>query len=527
MQREWDYKDVKAMNEYSSLSQQLLIGEALKCAAHNVPKQEAFVFEEKRLTYEETLKKASSAAGWILSQGIRKGDHIACLFKNNLEFIDVYFGASLSGTVLVPVNFRLVPNELIFIINQSEARMLFIEAEYVEMIHSISEQLPMVEHYIVNGTASLPKGWISYNQIGMAAELPVDLRDDDAHVIIYTSGTTGKPKGAVLSHKNLYMNAQNKMYHSPSPLGTKLLIVPPLFHVAGLAHIAITCLMQGTMHIQREYQPVQILETIEREGINSMFLVPSMWNFLLQVPNFNDYDVSSMKVCAIGGAICPLEIKKGIMNAFPNAQLNEAFGQTEMSPTTTYLTGEDTLRKTDSVGRPSINVRIRIVDEEMNDVPIGEVGEIVYQGPTMMKEYYRNLEGTKEAFRGGWFHSGDLVRMDEEGFIYIVDRKKDMIISGAENIYPKEIEEALYQHEAVLESAVIGVPDADWGESVKAFIVLKPGYELSEQNVIDHCRLCVSSYKKPRYVEFIETLPKNASGKILKTALRQGDYAKE
>ena len=228
------------MNEYSSLSQQLLIGEALKCAAHNVPKQEAFVFEEKRLTYEETLKKASSAAGWILSQGIRKGDHIACLFKNNLEFIDVYFGASLSGTVLVPVNFRLVPNELIFIINQSEARMLFIEAEYVEMIHSISEQLPMVEHYIVNGTASLPKGWISYNQIGMAAELPVDLRDDDAHVIIYTSGTTGKPKGAVLSHKNLYMNAQNKMYHSPSPLGTKLLIVPPLFHVAGLAHIAIT-----------------------------------------------------------------------------------------------------------------------------------------------------------------------------------------------------------------------------------------------------------------------------------------------
>ena len=294
----------------------------------------------------------------------------------------------------------------------------------------------------------------------------------------------------------------------------------PLFHISGLCFLSQNCITEGTIYIHRDFNPVNILQTIEAQKINSIVLVPTMWNFLFQVPNIEDYDVSSIVKCGVGGAICPLELKKKILQVFKNGGIHEAFGQTEMSPSTTYLIGEDALHKTASVGKPSINVRVRIVDENMNDVPQGEVGEIIYRGPTMMKRYYNNPQATEEAFKGGWFHSGDLVRMDEEGYIYVVDRKKDMIISGGENIYPKELEEVLYTHPDILEAAVIGVPDPNWGESVKAFVVMKPGKQLTEQEVIGYCQQHISSYKKPRIVEFIDVLPRNASGKILKTVLR-------
>jgi acyl-CoA synthetase (AMP-forming)/AMP-acid ligase II len=225
--------------------------------------------------------------------------------------------------------------------------------------------------------------------------------------------------------------------------------------------------------------------------------------------------------CTTGGAICPLELKKRILDVFPNAEIFESFGQTEMSPSTTSLLPEDALRKIASVGKPVMTLRVRVVDDEMNDVPIGEVGEIIYQGPTMLKEYYKQPEATQEAMRGGWFHSGDLVRMDEEGFVYIVDRKKDMIISGGENIYPAEIEEVLYTHPDILEAAVIGVPDPEWGESVKACVVLKQGRLLTQEQVIDYIRNSLASYKKPRFVEFLEALPRNAAGKVVKTTLRE------
>ena len=231
-----------------------------------------------------------------------------------------------------------------------------------------------------------------------------------------------------------------------------------------------------------------------------------------------------MTNCSLWGLIYPNKIKKRILQVFKNATILEAFGQTEMSPSTTYLAGEDALRKTESVGKPSINVRVRIVDNEMNDVPVGEVGEIVYQGPTTMKEYYKNEEATEEAFKGGWFHSGDLVRMDEEGYIYVVDRKKDLIISGGENIYPKELEDVLYSHPDILEAAVVGIPDPKWGETVKAYIVLKSGRQMTEEQVIQFCQSSIASYKKPRTIEFMESLPRNAAGKVLKMVLRTGAY---
>ncbi|AZV42782.1 acyl-CoA synthetase [Peribacillus asahii] len=510
-----------------SLSQQLLIGEALKCAAHNVPERVAFVYGHQRLTYQELLKRASHLSRWLREQGIGRNDKVGCLFKNGIPFVELYFGTSLNGNVFVPVNFRLVASEIEYIVNNSDVKILFIEEEFIETIRPIIDKLPQLQMIVIVDTVEkeLDFDAISYETI---FKNPVGyqnieiLNDEDAHVIIYTSGTTGRPKGAVLTHKNLYINGMNKLYHNSSPKGTTHLVIPPLFHIAALSLLVQNCLTEGTIVLHREFEPVNILETIQSEKINSMFLVPAMWNFLFQVPNLLDYDLSSMKNCSLGGAICPVEIKKRIMTVFKNANVYEAFGQTEMSPSTTYLYGEDSLRKnkTASVGKPSINVRIRIVDDEMNDVPVGEVGEIVYQGPTVMKEYYKNIEATKEAFKGGWFHSGDLVRMDEDGYIYVVDRKKDMIISGGENIYPKELEEVLYRHPDILEAAVIGIPDSRWGETVKAYIVLKPGKQLTKEQVIEFCKQHIASYKKPRIIEFIDSLPRNAAGKVLKTVLR-------
>lgn len=506
------------------LSKQLLVGELLKRTSHSSPDREAYVFEDQRMTYQQMDDKASHLAGWLQSQGIQKDDKAAFMLKNSMSFVEVVFGIVLSGGVAVPINYRLGAEEVAYILDNSDSKILFIDEEYVEMILSIKGRLDKIEKIIVVGASKSHSECIDYDSIFSTDTVYIpceDLTDEDAAFISYTSGTTGKPKGAVLTHKNICQNLLNMMYEGKTDFYQRQLICVPVFHVAGLLLSIMPCLSHGTTVLHREFNPVDVLETVEKEKINSFFLVPAMWNFLFQVPNFKDYDVSSVTTCSTGAAITPLELKKRILDNFENAELNEAFGQTETTATATHLKGEDALRKTSSVGRPMVNVEVRVVDEEMGDVEVGEVGEIVYRGPTVMKEYYKNPEATEEAFRGGWFHSGDLVKRDEEGFVYVIDRMDDMIISGGENIYPAEIEEVLYQIPEILECAVIGVPDKDWGERVKAIVVLKPETNLTSEAVIEYCEQHLASYKKPREVEFIDELPRNASGKVLKYVLKK------
>ncbi|TEU03027.1 MAG: acyl-CoA synthetase, partial [Dehalococcoidia bacterium] len=264
-----------------------------------------------------------------------------------------------------------------------------------------------------------------------------------------------------------------------------------------------------------------IMETIEKERINTILLIPAMTFFLLQLPDLEKYDTSSLRVWATGAAILPTETRKQIMKHFPNVKIFDLFGQTEMSPLVSALRHSESQGRETSVGRALPFIEIRVVDDNDNDVPVGTVGEAIYRGPTVMKEYYKNPEATAEAMRGGWFHSGDLVRRDEEGFIYIVDRKKDMIITGAENIYPAEIEEVLFKHPKILECAVIGVHDEEWGESVKAIVVCKEGESLTAEEVVEFCKEHLASYKKPKSVDFMDSLPRNPAGKVLKTVLRE------
>ncbi|WP_216831150.1 class I adenylate-forming enzyme family protein [Alkalihalobacterium elongatum] len=503
-------------------SRQQLVGGLLKKAAHQTPSKEAFIYEDTRITYQVLYDRATKAGHWLRSKGLEQDDKVGFILKNGLPFVEIFFATTLSGAVGVPINFRLKQNEIEYILQNSECKFLFIDKEYVEVIEDIQEKLVDLQAVIVIDETELPLGMISYDEIFTCEEEfpPVDINENDGCMIVYTSGTTGRPKGAVLTHKNLYQNGMNMIWEFKLDTSFKFLLVPPLFHVGSMSFLIHTCLVKGTSVIHRDFHPEAVLEAIEKEQINSLFLVPAMWNFLLQVPNINDYQLSSLRKCMTAAAICPLELKKSMMHHFPHASIYDVFGQTEMSPCTTCLHPEDSLRKTTSVGKPVINVEVRVVDDQMNDVPIGEIGEIVYRGPTLMKEYYKNREATEEAFAGGWFHSGDLVRMDDEGFIYVVDRKKDMIISGGENIYPAEIEEVLYTHPKILEVAVIGVPDKDWGENVKAVIVTKRNETMTEQEVIDFCSKYLASYKKPKSVEFMLELPRNAAGKVLKTALR-------
>lgn len=511
-----------------SLSSQLLIGEALKRASHRAPDREAYVYGDTRLTFKQMDERATHLAGWFQNNGIAKDDKVGFLLKNSMAFAEIFYASALSGGVGVPMNFRLAPQEIAFIVNNSDTKIFIFDYEMLEHILSIKDQLTKVEKYVVVGGSDIPEGFISYDSIFKTEATftpPADLTDDDPAMIAYTSGTTGLPKGAVLTHKNLYQNSMNLSWEGRFEMYGKTLVSIPMFHIGGLGSLVTNCLLTGTMVIHRDFNPVEIFKTIERERITTLGLVPSMWIFLFQVPNYEQYDVSSVTRCTVGAAVAPLELKKKILSSFKNATLLEQFGQTETTSITVGLYGEDALRKTASIGRPVINMEVRVVDENMNDVPVGEVGEIVYRGPTVMKEYYKNPEATREAFKGGWFHSGDLVRVDEEGYFYVVDRKKDMIISGGENIYPAEVEEVLYKHPDILECAVIGVPDEEWGERVKAYIVMKEGKSMTAEEVISHCLKHLASYKKPKEVEFIDALPRNAAGKVLKQVLRKNATA--
>ncbi|WP_332647005.1 class I adenylate-forming enzyme family protein [Lysinibacillus sp. 54212] len=503
------------------MSRELLLGNVLRSAAHIVPDKVCFKFENQAFTYAQLERKALQLAGWIQQQGIKKDQKVAYIFKNSVEFVELMWAISLSGGVGVPLNFRLASDEVLYILNDSDTEILFIDQEYVDIIQSIRHEIPNVRSIIVSSEQPV-EGMLLYSQLfDERYDYSLEQQHDhDACMIMYTSGTTGKPKGAVLTHKNLVMNSQNLIREFDLDSNTSQLVVAPLFHTAALASLVFCTLARGTTVIQKDFVPNEVLQAVQQEKITCLFLVPAMWNFVTSLPNIDDYDLSSVRTCIAGAETCPLKVKERIIEHFNVQGIYEAFGQTETSPVTICMKPADSMRKTAALGKPIVNVEVRIVDENMNDVPVGEIGEIVYRGPTIMKEYYKKPEETAAAFEGGWFHSGDLVSADEEGFIYIRDRKKDMIISAGENIYPAEIENVLYRHEAIFEAAVIGVPDAVWGESVKAFIVLKENQTLTKEEVIEFCVQHLASYKKPKYIEFIPSLPRNTSGKILKRALR-------
>lgn len=496
-------------------------------SVNKYPDRIAIISEEKRFSYKSFNQRVNQLAQAMRRYGCNKGDRVALMFFNTHHFAEVYFATIKMGALITPVNFRFVGEEIEYIVNNSESSFFFFAKEFQETITSIYQRLHTVKNFVgVNvGKEDFAHDYESFLSLGESYEPEVDIGESDPCQIMYTSGTTGKPKGAVITHGNVLWNLMNTILGREDHPEEISVIIGPLYHTAALNnHFTIQVALGGTSILVKKFDPEIVLQYIEKEKVNVISGSPAMYNLLLQYPTLDHFDTCSITKCTAGSAILPQEIKERLLEVFPKATgIYDVYGCTEASPTITILSGRDSFRKHGSVGPPVPFLQARIVNEDGRPLPPNQIGELVCQGPNVMQGYYKNEEATKEAVKDGWLYTGDLATVDEDGYLYIVDRKKDMIVSGGENIYPREIEEVLFRHPAIADVAVVGIPDPIWGESVKAFIVLKHGKMVDEQEVIDFCKSHLASYKKPRAIEFVSSIPKNPSGKTLKRLLKERD----
>jgi len=508
------------------LARRQTLGDILRRSRGRYPHKMALRFETEVLTYEQLDEMVNRAAHAILSRGLKKGDRAAVLSRNSMDFAILTFALARSGVIMVPINTMLHANDVAYLLQHADVSACFVAPEF----------LPVAEQAIrlagcrprLLSTMSRPASpageWLPFRQLLQHAEPvepDVDLDDDDVAQILYTSGTESKPKGVMLTHKNLLAEYVSTIVDGGMTEDDIAVHALPLFHCAQLHCFLGPYLYLGASGIILEQAvPGVILETVETFRATQLFCPPTVWIALLRSPDFASRDLSSLKKCYYGAAIMPVEILKELNRRLPGAQFYNFYGQTEVAPLATVLKPGDQLRKAGSAGKPALNVETRIVDEEGREVPRGTIGEIVHRTSHAMLGYYRDEEKTRDAFRGGWFHSGDLGIMDEEGYITVVDRKKDMIKSGGENVASREVEEAIYQHPKVSEVAVIGVPHPYWMEAVTAVVVPKPGESLTAEEILAFGKERLSPFKTPKFAVVTDQLPRNPSGKILKRELR-------
>ena len=490
--------------------------------ARVTPRAEAFVDAGtgERRTYAQSDDRITRLANTFVADGVVPGDRVAVLGLNGVALLEAYIAVLRAGAICVPVNFRLVAEEVTYTLVDSGAVVAVVDTATAAVMRDARADAPALRRTITIGD--------DLEQVLDAAdptyrELPVP--DDATAFIMYTSGTTGTPKGAMLTHRNLFLHAFSSTMHLGGPGGPGVwLSGTPLFHIAGVAGFLPSLFAGGTTVIppSGRFDPDETLAILERERVTGCFFVPAQWSAICARVDARQRDLSALRKCSWGAAPATTALLRTMIDTFPDAEIVTSFGQTECSPVTTTLRGADAVRKIGSVGTPMINVEVRVVDDDMNDVAPGEVGEIVYRGPLVMSGYWNKPEETAQAFRGGWFHSGDLVWQDPDGYYYVVDRKKDMIISGGENIYCAEVENVLAGHPQVADVALIGVPDPTWGETPLAVIVpADPADPPSMAAIEEHCRAHLARYKRPRRIALVDALPRNATGKVQKTVLRE------
>jgi fatty-acyl-CoA synthase len=503
-------------------------GEQLARAARRYPDRIAFQFEGTARSYAETDERVTRLARALAAFGVGRGDRVAVFMRNRLEVVESYLAACRLGAIAVPVNFRLVPAEVAYILDDSGASVLLVDHTLTEIAKETLRKAGSVARVIVSGEPVATLDAEPYEGVLAASSadpLEIDVPENDPAFLMYTSGTTGRPKGAVLSHLNLVMNSVNCMITQGIAGEDEVWLSGlPLFHIGGLNGILFYLMAGGRSIIlgSGDFDPADVVDILVRERVTSCYFVPTQWQQICAVPGVRNADLALRRV-SWGASVAPPSVLRAMADTFPGVPNYNMFGQTEMSSVTCVLRGEDAIRKMGSVGRPIVNVEARIVDEEMNDVPAGEAGEIVYRGPTVMRGYWNKPEADAEAFAGGWFHSGDLCVADDEGFITVVDRAKDMIISGGENIYCAEVEAAVDAHPKVAEVAVIGVPHEKWVQTPQAVIVpVDPADPPGQAEITEHCRQHIASYKKPTSVRIVDALPRNAVGKVQKFKLREG-----
>ena len=508
----------------------MLLHDFMDYNARERPEAEFAIDERRSLTYGEALRESNRIANALVASGLDVGDRIAVLAKNCVEYAVLYNAASKAGVVPVPLNFRLAPAEWEYIVNDAGAKLLIARGELVAAIDSVRSGLGAVKQMIALGS-EVPAGWQGFDDwSGAQPETAPDraLSHDDDVYQMYTSGTTGRPKGAVITHRALSFQLFQAITTMRSQPGDRVLIVAPMYHAAAAVTQFNAATWGGSLYIQEDFNPAEVVRALDEERIANATLVPAMIQAcLVMVPDVKERKYADFNLLVYGASPIAAETLRQAMDTF-GCDFVQGYGMTETTAALTYLMPEDHERALAgreelllSAGRPLLGTEIKIVDEEGNRVPNGSVGEICGRGPQLMKGYWNLPDATAEALRDGWMHTGDAGMLDDDGYVYVQDRTKDMIVSGGENVYPREVEDAIFQHPAVADVAVIGIPSERWGEEVKAIVVVKDGAQASADDIVQHCKGLLGSFKQPRSVDFIDELPRNPSGKVLKKELRK------
>ncbi len=508
------------------------------------PNKVAALEGDQSWTWAEFDKRTQRLANALTGLGLAKGDQVAILMLNSHRYLELYYGVIRAGMRVVPINIRLAPAEVIYILQNSEAKAFVVDDAFAPMAAGVHKAAPGLKHLIhagVNLKVENPELFLSYETLLEQAsdqfdDEQVDLKEDDLAGIFYTGGTTAKAKGVMLSQRNVVTNAYHLLLAGTSETGeyaiythrSVYLHAAPMFHLADTAVTFGLTNAGGTHSFIPFFDPKKVLEAIQAHKVTNVTLVPTMINMMLSVPGAENIDLSSLKYIGYGASPIAPDLLKRAMTTYKGVKFAQGYGQTEAAPLVSGLSAEDHVLEGDakqmkrlaSAGRSGMGVEVKIFDMDDKEVERGTVGEIVTRGPNVMVGYWKLPNETADTLRNGWLHTGDLGYMDEDGYIFLVDRRKDMIVSGGENVFSVEVENVLYEHPAVLEAAVIGIPSEQWGEAVHAIIVFKPGQQATSDEILKFCREQIAGYKVPRSVEFADALPKSGAGKILKRDLR-------
>ncbi len=486
------------------------------------PDKAMTVFEGETLTYGEMAARTAGLAAGLRERGVGRGDVVGILAYNSPEFLQTMFATNYLGAIAMPINWRLAAPEVRYILEHSQARALVCDEALLGLANDSTDGLEASLDRVCTGPTT-PEGWTPLaDLVTTVSRLPrTPVAADDIHRLMYTSGTTGRPKGVMLTHANL---AWKNLAHiiefgfTSADLG---LACGPLYHVGALDLTTTSLVAAGaTTIIHRSFEAAAVVDELEQSRVTTVWLAPAMVNAIMALPGVEQRDLSSVRLIINGGEKMPIPLIERIRRTFPSAWFADAYGMTETVSGDTFLDRDSIVTKLGSVGRPCLYLELDIWDDEGRPVPAGERGEIVMRGPKVFKGYWRDPDATAAAFAGGWFHSGDIGLRDDDGYLYIVDRLKDMIVSGGENIASSEIERVLYEHGSVLEVAVVARPHDRWGEVPVAFVVLRPEATTTAEVLLEHCRARLASYKIPKEITFIDALPRNPSGKVLKRDLR-------
>jgi len=506
------------------------LGDIPRNGAINFPDRTAVVFEGTRYTYLEFNERINRCAHALIGLGCSKGDRVAIMAENCAKYLEAYFAAAKIGMSVTPINIRLGDDEIVFIVNDCEATMFIVGDGHEERAAKMRSKFSSIRNCVsfdnpVQGFHAY-EGLLANASDGEPDPDTYDVHEDDLAILMYTGGTTGTPKGVMLSHRNTLMSGIASALQGGVTKDDSTCFVLPIFHVSWWPILAVL-LVGGKVCINRKPNLDMIFKLIEDEKCTHMNLVPTIYGWMVDYPNVEKYDLSSLRLLTYAGSPFPVEILKKCIRKFGN-RFAQGYGATEtagapismLAVEDHFLEGEKS-KYLYSAGKPGICARVKIVDEEDNTLAPNEIGEICVRGEHIMKGYWKNTKLTAEVLKGGWYHTGDMGYMDREGYIFMTDRKADMIISGGENVYPKEVEDVIYGHPAVKECSVVSSPSEAWGEIVHAVVVLKSGVEVTEQEIIDHCKKTLAGYKCPKAISFWADLPKTVVGKIMKKEIKQ------